>query len=164
MTTSSSSTRPPQASDGLWQTRLRASLVVLAAFALGLVLGLKRPSPLLAIAIVGAVAAILFALAICRRRRRPPPARLRPLGLSAVFSVKLDGGTLILGRGQHCDVTLPLETVSAEHCRVFKTPSGWFVEDLGSRNGTRINGKPIRKRRLRIGDTLSVADFEFRVC
>jgi pSer/pThr/pTyr-binding forkhead associated (FHA) protein len=80
------------------------------------------------------------------------------------FSVKLSGSTLTVGRSETCDVTLPLETVSAEHCRVYRKYAAWYVQDLGSRNGTRVNGELVRARRLRVGDTLSVADFDFRVC
>jgi hypothetical protein len=164
MTTSSSSSSPPTTGAARGRSHLRVWVVVAAAFLLGLAVGLGRPSLPAALAILAAAAIGTGAFFACGRPRRPAPTRLRPLGLSAVFSVKLDGGPLTVGRSENCDVTLPLETVSSQHCRLYRKRTSWFVEDLGSRNGTCVNGKPVRTSRLRPGDTLSIADFDFRVC
>lgn len=155
----------PSSSTGAapWRSQLWIWLVVAAAFSLGLGVGLRRPSLPAALAMLSVAALGAGALFTRRRLRRLAPTRLRPLGLSAVFSVKLDGGPLTVGRSEDCDVTLPLETVSGRHCRLYKKRCCWFVEDLGSRNGTRVNGRSVRIRRLRPGDTLSVADFDFEV-
>ncbi len=47
----------------------------------------------------------------------------------------------ILGRALECDLSLPYFGISRHHARIFKTPEGvWFLEDLGSKNGTVLNG------------------------
>ena len=46
---------------------------------------------------------------------------------------------LVIGRDQTCDLTLDEKTVSAEHARLVYHHGNWWVEDLHSRNGTRLN-------------------------
>lgn len=163
MSNPTSSSSPASTGAALRRSGLWVWLVVAGAFLAGVAVGLERPSLPAVLVMVAAVAIVAGAYVGSRRAGRPTPTRLRPLGLSAVFSVKLNGGPLTVGRSEECDVTLPLETVSSRHCRLFRKRASWFVEDLGSRNGTRVNGKPVRTRRLQPGDTLSIADFEFRV-
>jgi hypothetical protein len=50
-----------------------------------------------------------------------------------------------VGRGRENDVTLDDSFLSAEHARLSWNGKGWVVEDLGSTNGTRVNGKPVRR-------------------
>jgi pSer/pThr/pTyr-binding forkhead associated (FHA) protein len=86
-----------------------------------------------------------------------------PVGMLAAFRVKLTGKSLLLGRGKGCDAVLPLPTVSKHHCRVFRSGRHWVIEDLGSRNGTFVNHRRIRRKRLKVGDVIGVADVEFEV-
>ena len=107
----------------------------------------------------------------CRRRQLPlassvpraPVRRLVPVGMSSAFSVKLTGTSLIVGRLPCCNIAIPLPTVSAHHCRLYPVKSSWYIEDLDSRNGTRVNQKRIGKRRLRVGDRISIGELEFQV-
>jgi pSer/pThr/pTyr-binding forkhead associated (FHA) protein len=46
----------------------------------------------------------------------------------------------IIGGGAECDVVVDSPTVSARHCRLTQTPDGYVLEDLGSTNGTFVNG------------------------
>jgi hypothetical protein len=64
------------------------------------------------------------------------------------------GDELTVGRGGGCGVVLPDDTfVSTVHARLFRRGSDLFVEDLGSRNGTFVNGKPVQSpTRIRRGD------------
>ncbi|HEY1381406.1 MAG TPA: FHA domain-containing protein [Gemmataceae bacterium] len=59
-------------------------------------------------------------------------------------------GSCVIGRAEDCDVSLPntwdARTASRHHCRVAVTPAGAAVRDLGSRNGTFLNGKSIGRR------------------
>lgn len=63
----------------------------------------------------------------------------------------------IVGRSPDCDIRLKYQTVSSEHAKVFRVGNGWFVEDLGSGNGTKVNARFVTngRRRLRDGDILS---------
>ena len=45
----------------------------------------------------------------------------------------------ILGRATSCDINLADETVSSQHARIYYESSNWWVEDIGSSNGTYLN-------------------------
>lgn len=64
------------------------------------------------------------------------------------------GDELTVGRGGGCGVVLPEDTfVSTVHARLFRRGDDLFVEDLGSRNGTFVNGQPVQApTKLRRGD------------
>jgi len=57
----------------------------------------------------------------------------------------LQKGPMILGRHASCDIQLPDRQVSREHARIFYTTNGFFMEDLGSKNGTHVNGKLLKR-------------------
>ena len=63
-----------------------------------------------------------------------------------------------VGRGRECQVRLEDPTVSAEHCRVSARPrEGFMIEDCGSTNGTRVNGRRIEKPvELSYGDRIGI--------
>ncbi|NPV52895.1 MAG: FHA domain-containing protein [Firmicutes bacterium] len=70
-----------------------------------------------------------------------------------------------LGRGPGNIISIPDPYVSAVHARIVRRGEGYWLEDLGSRNGTFVNGKRVsRAVRLRPGDTITVGDttFQFR--
>ncbi|MFW5846480.1 MAG: protein kinase domain-containing protein, partial [Planctomycetota bacterium] len=67
-------------------------------------------------------------------------------------------GSCVLGRNPDCDVVLMDGKASREHCRLVQEDERWFVEDLGSANGTRLNGTRIEERReLHHGDRIGVS-------
>jgi pSer/pThr/pTyr-binding forkhead associated (FHA) protein len=71
----------------------------------------------------------------------------------------LTGEALLIGRGPECDVVVPDRQVSRQHARVRRMGEGEFqLEDLGSKNGTHVNGVAIEApRRLTDGDVIQVA-------
>jgi diguanylate cyclase (GGDEF)-like protein len=73
-------------------------------------------------------------------------------------------GEVVLGRDTACAVRLPADDVSRRHARVLPDPGGGHVvEDLGSTNGTFVNGARVeRRRRLAGGDRLDVGSFAAR--
>jgi pSer/pThr/pTyr-binding forkhead associated (FHA) protein len=63
----------------------------------------------------------------------------------------------IIGRDASCHVTIPDASVSHRHARVYHSDGEWYVEDLGSTNGTFVNERPLtRPVVLRPGDTVSI--------
>jgi len=58
----------------------------------------------------------------------------------------------IIGRGKHCDFVIPSGKVSREHAVVVKEDSAWFIEDLGSSNGTWFNKQRVKRRQVEDGD------------
>jgi pSer/pThr/pTyr-binding forkhead associated (FHA) protein len=69
---------------------------------------------------------------------------------------------LMVGRRENCDVILRFGNVSSNHCELTLESGYWFVKDLGSRNGTRLNGYRITKKRMDPGDTLSIAKRDYK--
>ena len=69
---------------------------------------------------------------------------------------------LLVGRREDCDIVLRFGNVSSEHCELTLESGYWFVKDLNSRNGTRINGFRVTKKRLDPGDTLSIAKRDYK--
>ena len=69
---------------------------------------------------------------------------------------------VVFGRAEDSDVPLVADgTVSGRHARVFKREGSPYLEDLGSTNGTFVNGQPLAaERRLRPGDVVSVGATE----
>lgn len=70
---------------------------------------------------------------------------------------------LLVGRRESCDIVLRFANVSAHHCELIVESGYWFVKDLGSRNGVKVNGAPISRKRLDPGDSLSVAKHKYEV-
>lgn len=58
----------------------------------------------------------------------------------------------VLGRGKHCDFVINSGKVSREHAVVVRDGNDWFVEDLGSSNGTWFNKQRIKRRKIEDGD------------
>ncbi|MDQ7799884.1 MAG: FHA domain-containing protein [Armatimonadota bacterium] len=78
---------------------------------------------------------------------------LRGPGEGAVLVLR---GCHTLGRSQTCDLVLADPGVSREHARVERGPDGVEVVDLGSTNGTFVNGRKVTQCRLRHGDRLQL--------
>jgi serine phosphatase RsbU (regulator of sigma subunit)/pSer/pThr/pTyr-binding forkhead associated (FHA) protein len=77
--------------------------------------------------------------------------------------LQFDGERTILGRHPECDVVLDAAAVSRQHARIIRESGQYFLEDLGSRNGTLLNGAPITGRRLlHDGDQLVICDLSFQ--
>lgn len=68
-------------------------------------------------------------------------------------------GEFRIGSRPENDLRLESPLVSRQHCRLYaEAPGAWSVEDLGSRNGTHVNGERTPRRLLRDGDVLQVGD------
>jgi serine phosphatase RsbU (regulator of sigma subunit) len=65
-----------------------------------------------------------------------------------------------LGRAEGADIRLDHTSVSRQHCRFWMEGNACFVEDVGSTNGTYVNGLKIAREKLHPGDTVIVGRFE----
>ena len=85
-------------------------------------------------------------------------------GPDAGTSVDVTGERFVVGRGQGCDLTLADPDVSRRHLEIRNAGSGFEVADLGSSNGTEVDGQPLSDMplrggaRIRLGSTLLLAD------
>lgn len=90
-----------------------------------------------------------------RYRMAPPKAVLR--GVSGPYFGKVIPvpGRLVIGRGSDCDLVLDEPEMSRRHAMVEVTPAGIWLRDLGSSNGTYVNGVQVRDAVLFTGDQLA---------
>jgi hypothetical protein len=63
---------------------------------------------------------------------------------------------VVIGRMPECDVVLSDPNVSRRHAEVLRVEGDFVVRDLGSTNGTRLNGAPITEGYLKTGDNITV--------
>ncbi len=75
----------------------------------------------------------------------------------------LDAGELTIGRGEGCDIIVDDARISRTHARLRVVEGEVVIEDLGSRNGTIVNGERVASAGLHAGDTLSLATVAFEL-
>jgi hypothetical protein len=88
-----------------------------------------------------------------KRQRGEPRLLMISQGSQAGLSAELAGGMIMIGRGADCQLILDDDYVSTRHARVVAAPNGIYVEDLGSTNGTYVNGQ-----RITAPTTITLAD------
>jgi predicted component of type VI protein secretion system len=71
--------------------------------------------------------------------------------------------TLLVGRRESCDIVLRFANVSSHHCQLTLNNGYWYVKDLNSRNGIKVNGARVPEKRLDPGTVLSVAKHQYTV-
>ncbi len=65
---------------------------------------------------------------------------------------ELDGSqTYLIGRNDDCSICIPADPISGHHAQLTPSPQGWVLEDLGSSNGTSVNGETLGKAVLADG-------------
>lgn len=85
-------------------------------------------------------------------------------GPDAGLKIKVPPEGVRLGRSSRNDIKLTDPLLSRHHCRLFfKTNEGLWITDLGSANGTLVNGAQIQEIRLGTGDTIELGDSRLKV-
>ncbi len=77
--------------------------------------------------------------------------------------VVLNKDRITLGRRPHNDVVIDNLAVSGEHAVLLREGEGYVVQDLGSTNGSYINGKPIKRSVFNEGDSLDIGKYTLRL-
>jgi phosphoserine phosphatase RsbU/P len=94
----------------------------------------------------------VFYMALLQVLHGPNPGEMIPL----------EGASATLGRHPACDIVLESASVSRQHARILNIDGDFYIEDLHSRNGTMLNGRPVAQRQLLAeNDLLGVCDLSF---
>ena len=67
-----------------------------------------------------------------------------------------DGQAYLIGRDENCTICIPEDSISSRHAELTQTAKGWEIKDLGSANGTAVNGKATKQALLSNGDKIQV--------
>jgi FHA domain len=78
----------------------------------------------------------------------------------AAFDV---GGGAMMGRSDGADIHVNDPFASSAHARIFQRGDYMYLEDMGSTNGTYLNGRQVRTaERLKVADSIRIGDTEYR--
>ncbi len=100
----------------------------------------------------------------------PPEPEQEPEPARAVVTLTFDGrdvpvagDRVLLGRSRECDIRLADTNVSRRHAEVRHEDDAYWIVDLGSTNGTELNGRRVERAKLSDGDriTLGATDLRF---
>lgn len=86
----------------------------------------------------------------------PAPAAQGILLASDGLRYLLSAEPVVLGRGDGCSIVLRDAAASREHARLERGTEGWILLDLGSKNGTYVNGERIDRHPIRPGDRIRI--------
>ena len=78
-------------------------------------------------------------------------------------AIPIPARRITLGRAPSCDIVVDADGVSQHHCVLFVHEGWWFVRDLNSTNGIRVDGKPCLKHILRPHVTLNVGSASYQL-
>lgn len=119
--------------------------------------GPPRPPPRLAVA----ERVLETAAQLERAIHEPPPGpepRPEPTPGGLVLEHEVGGeervakDRFVIGRGRHCDLVIDSAKISREHAAIVREGDAWFIEDLGSANGTWHRKARVQRRRIEDGD------------
>jgi hypothetical protein len=99
----------------------------------------------------------------------PAAAAVKPDAAKGLYIVNEDGDTekidkdiYIIGRSSKCDLVINSVKVSREHAIITRERGEYYIEDLGSANGTWYKGEKIEKMKVRDGDEIFICDEKFK--
>jgi hypothetical protein len=72
----------------------------------------------------------------------------------------LEKNRIVIGRSKDCDIEISDQNVSRRHAEIRQEGAAHWVVDLGSTNGTEVNGRRLKRAKLRPGDTITVGSSE----
>ena len=86
---------------------------------------------------------------------------LTPVGGGDPFP--LSKTEMVVGRHRSCDIVLNFTNVSGKHCKLILSEGYWYILDLQSTNGVKVNGVKVTDRRVDPGATLAISKHMFKV-
>lgn len=89
--------------------------------------------------------------------------RIRLVPLESGTPIEIAKDLVLVGRKDDCDLRLDHKSISKLHCVLAKTDGLLLLRDLGSTNGTRVNGQRVRRAALLPNDQLHIASLRFTV-
>lgn len=93
--------------------------------------------------------------------RKQSWAWLRPKGTGVRSGFPLNKDHMVIGREVKCAIMLNDNSVSRQHSSITRLAEGYLIRDLGSSNGTYVNGQRVQEYLLQDGDRVSIGDIEF---
>lgn len=97
--------------------------------------------------------------------KMPEARQARLVGLAGSVKGKvipLSLGTIVIGRGDECDLRLKDAGISRVHAKIVAEGPVYVLQDHESRNGTLVNGQPVRRADLKEGDQVALCSAVFR--
>ncbi len=92
-----------------------------------------------------------------RKPGAPPTPGIATVTVSDLgHDVALAGEEVVVGRLAECQIHIADANVSRRHAAFIRLDDGWAITDLGSTNGTRVNGRNVERARLRNGDVIEI--------
>jgi hypothetical protein len=99
--------------------------------------------------------------AVLPAMRKQSWAWLRPKGTGVRSGFPLNKDHVVIGREVKCAIMLNDNSVSRQHSSITRLAEGYLIRDLGSSNGTYVNGQRVQEYLLQDGDRVSIGDIEF---
>ena len=75
--------------------------------------------------------------------------------------IPVPSSVTVIGRRHDCDLRIPLMSISKRHCQLNHRKGVFMIRDLGSRNGTILNGAAVREAVIKAGDSLRIGPLAF---
>ncbi len=75
---------------------------------------------------------------------------------------RIDGRGVIVGRSKECDICISHMFLSLEHFQIWNEDGVWYIGDMGSKNGTYLNGSKLKKvKSIEDGDEIAFGELQF---
>jgi adenylate cyclase len=71
--------------------------------------------------------------------------------------------SLTVGRRESCDICMRFQNVSGIHCEFISRNGYWYIRDLNSTNGVKVNGLRVQEKLLHPGDEIAIAKRRFTI-
>ncbi len=78
-------------------------------------------------------------------------------------TIPLIRNVLVLGRRESCDIPLNFPNISSMHCELRFKDGYWYIHDLNSTNGIKVNGMRVQQKLLHPGDEISIAKRRYTI-